>query len=153
MSSQGLIVGPYNLTATLPGFNAIGVVGPIVGSEGVNHVSYMVGIAEGNNTTPSDSARRIIVDITKFSLPIDIEDKVLLSEAYDATVAIVYPDIVWDIKDQVMIDDKLAEHRYNNTNVLHFICYFANPNLKVTVGERNLSTEEFTEILRTLHVD
>lgn len=150
--SSAIVVGPYNLTIDLPGFNAINSVGPIGGSEGVDHVSYMVGIAEGNNTTASNNARRLTVDVTKFNMPIDINNKVMLSEAYDATIKSVYAGILWDTKDQVMIDRKLADHEKNLTECIDFICYFANPNLKVTLGLRNLTSEEFTRMLRTFHI-
>jgi len=146
-----IVMGPYNLTVDLPGFNAISSVGPIEGSDGVDHVSYMAGIAEGNNKTPSNDAHRLIIDVTKFSLPIDIDDKTLLTEAYDATVKGVYPGVTWDVKDQVMVDGHLAAHSQNLKNNIHFICYFENSNLKVTLGARNLTSEEFTNVLRTFH--
>jgi hypothetical protein len=126
--------------------------GPIKGSDGVDHVSYIAGIAEGNNTTPSNDAHRLIIDVTKFGLPIDIDDKVLLKEAYDATVKIVYPGVIWDVKDEVMIDGRMAEHRQNLKDNIHFICYFQNSNEKVTLGARNLTSEEFTKVLRTFRV-
>ena len=146
------IAGPYNITVDLPGFNAISSVGPIEGSDGVAYVSYMVGIAEGNNTTPSNDAHRLIIDITKFKLPFDISNKDFLAAAYDGTANKVYPGIVWDVKDQVMIEGKLAAHKQNLTDSIHFISYFANSNLKVTLGARNLTSEEFTNVLRTFHV-
>jgi len=152
LHNLGLTVGPYNVTVDLLGFGDINAVGPIQGAEGIGHVSYMVGIAEGNSATPTDNARRFTIDITKFGLPIDLANKVLLSQAYDETARSVYPNVVWDTKGQVMIDEKLAAHYYNKVGNIHFICYFATPNLKVTIGEWKLTSEEFTRILGTLHV-
>jgi hypothetical protein len=97
------------------------------------------------------SSTVLIIDVTKFGLPIDIDDKVLLKDAYDATVKIVYPGVMWDVKDEVMIDGRMAEHRQNLKDNIHFICYFQNSNEKVTIGARNLTSEEFTKVLRTFH--
>ena len=152
MGAEAIMAGPYNITVDLPGFNAVSSVGPIEGSDGVAYVSYMVGIAEGNNTTPSNDARRLIIDITKFKLPFDISNKDFLAAAYDGTAKKVYPGVAWDVKDQVMIEGRLAAHRQNLTDGIHFISYFANSNLKVTLGARNLTSEEFTKVMRTFHV-
>jgi hypothetical protein len=46
----------------------------------------------------------------------------------------------------------LAAHKQNLTESIDFISYFANSNLKVTLGARNLTSEEFTKVLRTFHV-
>jgi hypothetical protein len=150
--AEAVVVGPYNITVDLPGFDAVSSVGPIEGSDGVAYVSYMVGIAEGNNTTPSNDAHRLIIDTTRFKLPFDISNKDFLAAAYDGTANRVYPGVTWDVKDEVMIEGRLATHRQNITDGIHFISYFANSNLKVTLGARNLTSEEFTKVLRTFHV-
>lgn len=151
-SAGAVTIGPYNIISDLPGFNATNSMGPIKGSDGVDHVSYMVGFVEGDSTTPSDNARRFSVDITKFSLPIDMGNKDLLAQAYTDTVNNVYPGINWDVKDLVMIDGCLAAHSQNITDGIDFICYFLNSNEKVTIGARNLTSEEFTVLLRNFHV-
>lgn len=151
--SSAIVAGPYNVTVDLPGFNAISAVGPVdTNLVGMTAVSYMVGIAEGNSTTPSAGAHRMTIEIMKFNLPFDIGDKDFMTKAYDGTATNIYPGIVWDLKDQVMIEGKLAAHKQNLTEGIDFISYFANSNLKVTLGARNLTSEEFTKVMRTFHV-
>ena len=152
-SSSAIVAGPYNVTVNLSGFDAISVVGPVdTNLVGMTAVSYMVGIAEGNSTTPSAGARRMTVEIMKFNLPFDIGNRDFLGEVYDKAATNTYPDISWDLKDQVMIESMLAGHKHNDTDGIDFICYFLNPNLKVTIGARNLTSEEFTKVLRTFRV-
>jgi hypothetical protein len=151
--AEAVTAGPYNITVDLPGFNAISIVGPMdTNLVGMTAVSYMVGIAEGNSTTPSAGAHRMTVEIMKFNLPFDIGDKDFMTKAYDGTAKNIYPGIGWDLKDQVMIEGRLAAHKQNLTEGIDFISYFANPNMKITLGMRNLTSEEFTNVLRTFRV-
>lgn len=144
--------GPYKMTVNLTGFTINNVVGPIEGAEGIHHTSYAIGINEGSTVTPSPTARRMAVDITHFATPIPIDNKDILAQAAVETSQNLYPGGTWNDQHQAMIDGKLAWHFRNTNTGVDFLCYFKDPNTKVSIGMRDLTLEEITSVLRTFKV-
>lgn len=151
--AEAVIVGPYNVTVNLPEFKDIQLAGPLGGPE-AGYVSYRLDIAKGNSTIPSEDVHvpELMVDITKYSLPIDIDNPARLEEVYDATASEVPPG--WDrTYGDILIGGHSAASWENPTyNTTAFYCYFIDHNTLVRLGVFELSSRDFNQVLRTFHV-
>ncbi|VVB71170.1 Uncharacterised protein [uncultured archaeon] len=144
-------MGPYNISLNLPDYNDITVAGP-VGSSETGYIYYLLSMEKMNNTTSNLNKQppKILVQVTRYSRPINIDDGASLSELYDDMASKMFPEGTVLRKMGVMIDGHWPA--YWQTPGCNVMNYFLDHNTQVTVGGYGTSPHDNELLQKTFHI-
>jgi hypothetical protein len=147
LNAGAVVVGPYNMTMGLSGFNDLQLTGPTKNLD-AGYTTYTINMAKGNDTTRP----LIMTMIVKYNMPIDIDNTATRENYYRHTVSSAFPVGMWYKRGDILFDGTMAASYDSQNTTYRFITYFKDRNTQVGTGAFNLSKEDLDIFLRTFQV-